>query len=148
MRTCQYYDGEPCINLAEGNTDYCGTHNRLIRKQQSDEQKAAEKFQNSLKKAKLKQQQPRPKPKAVSDKQSKRMAEYMKIRDKFLNGRWCAYHGHGCIPTEVHHGAGKIGDLLTDTRYFVAVCPEAHRMIEGRPKWAKENGYSFDRTNK
>lgn len=87
-------------------------------------------------------------PKKVSAKEKDRKKEYAKVREKFLNGRWCAYHGHGCIPTEVHHGAGKIGDLLTDTRYFVAVCREAHRMIEERPNWAKANGYSFTRLDK
>lgn len=143
MRTCQYGFLE-CDNPVEGRTDYCAKHNRLMRKAEETARKDAEKLARKLSTPK-KIYSP---PKKVSAKEKDRKKEYAKVREQFLNGRWCAYHGHGCIPTEVHHGAGKIGDLLTDTRYFVAVCREAHRMIEERPNWAKENGYSFTRLDK
>lgn len=137
-------DGSPCRNMAEGRTNYCAHHNRLFRKAEETARKDTEKLLKKLSTPKKVYKAPR----KVSVKQRDRNQEYAKVREQFLLNKWCAYHGHGCIPTEVHHGAGKIGDLLTDTRYFVAVCREAHRMIEERPNWAKENGYSFTRLDK
>ena len=98
-----------------------------------------------------------PKPIAkVSENQSKLLARYNQIRKQFLFGRWCAYHGKPCIPTTVHHSAGRVGYIdevakdrgvpaLLDVRFFIPLCMEAHRYIEEHPKYAKENGYSESR---
>jgi hypothetical protein len=93
-----------------------------------------------------------PKPiKKVSKGLAKEREVYARIRQKFLNGRWCALHGHPCIPTEIHHAAGREGvnekgiPRLLDVEHFVAVCPEAHRYIEENPKFAKENGFTESR---
>ncbi|WP_262885687.1 hypothetical protein [Myroides sp. LoEW2-1] len=40
---------------------------------------------------------------------------------------------------------GRVGSLFLDTRYWLAVSREGHRMIEENPKWAKEKGYSLNR---
>ena len=50
--------------------------------------------------------------------------------------------------TDVHHKKGKIGDLLIDTRYWVALSREGHAFVEQNPIWAKENGYSLSRLEK
>jgi hypothetical protein len=97
-----------------------------------------------------------PKPvKKVSDVQSKLLARYVQMKKKFMLNRWCAYHGHGCIPTDVHHQRGKVGfaddqeiPLLLDTRYWIAVCRQAHTWIEQHPTEAKAQGYSEDRLTK
>ncbi len=47
--------------------------------------------------------------------------------------------------TQIHHKKGKIGDLLNDTEYFLAVCWLDHDHIERHPIWAKEKGYSLNR---
>lgn len=93
-----------------------------------------------------------PKPiKKVSKALAKEREVYARLRAQFLNGRWCAYHGHPCIPTEIHHAAGRTGvnekgvPRLLDVENFVALCSEAHRYIEENPKWAKENGFSESR---
>jgi hypothetical protein len=98
-----------------------------------------------------------PKPiQKVSESQSKLLAKYNQLRKRFLFGRWCAYHGRPCIPTTVHHSAGRIGFIdeeareknipaLLDIRYFVPLCMEAHKYIEEHPTFAKENGYSENR---
>jgi hypothetical protein len=90
--------------------------------------------------------------KKVSEKQSKLLTQYAKIRQKFLLNKWCAYHGKPCLPTDIHHAMGRIGfaddkeiPLLLDTRYFVPLCRDAHRWIEEHPKEAKEQGYSYSR---
>jgi hypothetical protein len=88
----------------------------------------------------------------VSQKQSKMLNQYAKIRQKFLLNKWCAYHGKPCLPTDIHHAMGRVGfaddkeiPLLIDIRYFVPVCREAHRWIEEHPREAKEQGYSESR---
>jgi hypothetical protein len=47
--------------------------------------------------------------------------------------------------TDVHHKKGRIGSLLLDTRYWVALSREGHKFVEENPLWAKENGFSLDR---
>ncbi len=46
---------------------------------------------------------------------------------------------------QIHHKKGRIGDLLNDTKYFLAVCQTDHDYIERHPIWAKEKGYSLNR---
>jgi len=47
--------------------------------------------------------------------------------------------------TDVHHKKGRIGSLLLDKKYWVAVSRSGHRFVEENPIWAKENGYSLNR---
>ena len=47
--------------------------------------------------------------------------------------------------TEVHHKKGRIGKLLLDQRFWIALSTEGHRQVELNPEWAKENGFSLDR---
>ena len=49
--------------------------------------------------------------------------------------------------TDVHHMKGRIGPLLTDTKFFLAVCRSCHTWIEEHPKEAKELGYSISRSS-
>lgn len=96
-----------------------------------------------------------------SKKRAKQEREYSKVRKKFLeenphcavhDGEWSQENGNflfePCLATEVHHQKGKIGALLTDTRYFLPVCRVAHDYIEKHPLEAKEKGYSLSRLGK
>jgi hypothetical protein len=91
----------------------------------------------------------------VSEKMDKNLKQYALLRKKFLLGRWCAVHSKPCLPTQVHHQMGRVGfaddkeiPLLIDTRFWIAVCQDAHNEIEMKPEWAKENGYSYSRLAK
>lgn len=84
----------------------------------------------------------------ISDKQAKRLAEYRKVRDKYLKENpFCIVCGttHNI---QLHHMAGRIGDLLTDTRYFATLCDLHHRKVELSPEWAKNQGLSVTRLDK
>jgi hypothetical protein len=50
--------------------------------------------------------------------------------------------------TDIHHMSGKIGDLLTDERYFKALCRACHTFVENNPEAAKELGFSINRLTK
>lgn len=93
---------------------------------------------------------PKPEPKAkpkyrkirrVSKKMSRRLEVY-KIARKIhlLENPNCEVCGKEA--TEVHHQKGRIGELLTNMRYFLSVCRGCHMKIENEPLWAIEKGYS------
>lgn len=83
----------------------------------------------------------------MSSKMVKKLAEYRIVRDEFLKVNTTCWNCGGS-PTECHHGAGRVGDLLTDVRYFVALCRGCHQRAEQSPEWAKEKGFSFTRLDK
>lgn len=43
--------------------------------------------------------------------------------------------------TDIHHMAGRVGELLTNTNYFMPVCRMCHRYIHDHSAWAEENGF-------
>ena len=59
----------------------------------------------------------------------------------------CQAHLTGCTTytTEVHHKAGRVGDLLLDESLWLAVCRSCHAWIELNPLEAKEKGFSINR---
>lgn len=94
----------------------------------------------------------------ASEKQKERLKEYKRVRIEFLLEKdHCEVATDGCRvpypvvnPTEVlqvHHKAGRVGTLLLEKKYFLAVCSICHRKVEDFPKWAKDNGYSIPRLN-
>lgn len=84
--------------------------------------------------------------KKVSDKRKIENAKYLVLRIEFLGrpeNQKCPITGKPT--TDVHHMKGRIGSLLLDTRYWVALSREGHKYVEENPEWAKENGYSLNR---
>lgn len=84
--------------------------------------------------------------KKLSDKRKVENAKYLVLRIEFLGkpeNQKCPITGKHT--TDVHHMKGRIGSLLLDTRYWVALSREAHKFVEENPEWAKENGYSLNR---
>lgn len=83
----------------------------------------------------------------VSAKQLENLKKYRKVRDEFMKNKLCEAKLNGCTgkATDLHHAKGKVGELLTDKRYFKALCRSCHSYIEVHPEFAKENGYSLNR---
>lgn len=89
--------------------------------------------------------------KKVSDKEQKRQNEYKKVRKEYLSQNlFCKAGFPGCtkLATDVHHMAGRLGDLLTDTENFLPVCRGCHSLIEVNPEAAKLAGLSKSRLNR
>lgn len=85
----------------------------------------------------------------VSEKRKVDNAKYLVLRIEFLGkpeNQKCPITGKPT--TDVHHSKGRIGSLLLDTRYWIALSREGHKYVEENPEWAKENGYSLDRLSK
>ena len=90
-------------------------------------------------------QKPIPK---VSVKQLERLKAYKKVRDAYMKEHpICEAQLDGCIgkATDLHHGRGRIGTLLTDVNNFHALCSHCHHVVETRPSMAKELGLSKNR---
>lgn len=89
------------------------------------------------------------KPKKIKPVSEKRKAEnlvYSELRRVFLNrpeNKVCPITGQPT--TDVHHRKGRIGKLLLDTKYWLAVSREGHQKIEENPEWAYAMGYSLKR---
>ena len=72
-------------------------------------------------------------PKKMSDKQKKNIAEYAIVRLAYLNTHPdCEANLEGCMKssTEIHHKKGRDRDLLTDQKYFMAICRSCHQKTE------------------
>lgn len=93
---------------------------------------------------------PRAKIKPRSKKMAARMKEYLKVKEAMLNPLTL------CVPcrklwgtklkwsvhwaTELHHARGRVGSLLTDTRFIIPVCAAGHRAIHEHPEAARKAG--------
>lgn len=85
----------------------------------------------------------------ISVKSLKRKVEdklYLKNKKEYLIEHIrCEVKGCNRVSEDVHHKKGRVGKLLYDKRFFMAVCRNHHTEIETDPKAAKENGYSLSR---
>jgi hypothetical protein len=84
--------------------------------------------------------------KNVSDKKLVELKEYRVVRDRYLADNKVCEHPDCKNPSEdLHHAKGRVGKLLTDVRYFKALCRKCHRWVEENPEQSKEIGLSLSR---
>jgi hypothetical protein len=83
-------------------------------------------------------------------KRAREEREYLKRRKEFLaEHRLCTVamsESHWLAATEVHHRRGRVGTLLLDERYWLAVCHDCHGWIHNHPALAYEYGWMELRT--
>ena len=83
--------------------------------------------------------------KPVSDKMTKELAKYRRLRSQYLEATpTCEVRGCNRASSEIHHRRGRL-QYLCVVEYFLAVCRLCHLWIEANPEAAKEQGYSVDR---
>ena len=77
----------------------------------------------------------------VSKKRAKRLGVYHKLRVEFLE----AHPTCAVFPTqqaiEIHHTAGRKGDMLNKTDDWIAVSRHGHMWIHDNPKEAMRLGF-------
>lgn len=82
----------------------------------------------------------------ISKKRAAQERVYSKQRiEKLEKDPICQFPGCEAPATEVHHPAGRIGELLTKSELFVSLCHPHHVHVELNPIEAKELGLSFNR---
>ena len=97
------------------------------------------------KKSEPKERKPIPK---FSAKQLENLKKYRKVRDEFMKEHPnCQARLQGCTikATDLHHRAGRSGNSLTDTEYFMALCRPCHNKIEDGGKWVYELAFKINR---
>ena len=77
--------------------------------------------------------------KRISDRRREQLKAYMAVRAEYMaaNPMCC---NCGKRASDIHHRRGKIGGLLTDTRFFSSVCRKCHDFIHDNPAKARELG--------
>jgi len=123
-----------CGRQCEGATDYCGTHNREMRKR-------GEKMVKLIEESKKKRGYQIPK---VSEKQAKKNSLYSKQRKEHLNKfPHCQIRLVGCthIAFEIHHSEGR-GENTNKAESFLSACPHCHKILHDKlsAKEARELG--------
>ena len=87
-----------------------------------------------------------------SPKRIKLDTEYSARRKVFLSLKpMCEAHLPSLCTqqsTDVHHKAGRTGELYLDETHWLSVCRACHMWIEEHPSSAKEMGYSINRLDK
>lgn len=85
----------------------------------------------------------------LSPKRRKQLSEYSKLRKEYLNKYpLCQAKLPGICThnsTDIHHKAGRSGDLYLDTDYWLSVCRACHIWITDNSKKAIELGLSSSR---
>jgi hypothetical protein len=135
IRTCEYlkFDNSVCDSPCEGTTDYCGTHNRQLRKEAQEHFKSLEKRKQQLNKPKKIYKAPA----KVSEKRKVLNAEYSILRDQFLkNHDKCELKLLGCtiMSNEVHHtasGTNKVKNL-NNVSTWKAACTTCHMELHDK----------------
>ena len=139
MKKCSWQEPDDyCFNSAEGNTDYCASHGRRIRKANSIE------YENNQ----IKYSKPKAPIKKVSDKRKELNKEYFKLVERFKidNPNCIAKINEHCtrLTDDPHHKKGR-GKYLLDVSLWVPVCRSCHQYIEQNPLDAIKRGLSFSR---
>ena len=153
MNTCAWIldNDEPCGELCDGKTMFCGSHNRQLRKEKESERKQIEKRKSLLQKAQSRNLEPRKMPKKVSPKREELNKEYFKLVEQFKKDNpYCkAKVNEYCTGNtdDPHHSKGR-GIYLLDISTWFPVCRSCHGYIEAHPKEAKERGWSESRLQK
>lgn len=123
MKQCCITD---CPNMVEGRTQMCSTHNRAARKASAPKKEK--------------------KPQRISKTaDSEREKIYLAIRKIWFSPHFMCRRCDTKPATDVHHAAGKLGDLLYDVRKWIPLCRECHKLIEENPGYAIRAGYSIYR---
>jgi hypothetical protein len=83
-----------------------------------------------------------------STKRAKQEREYSKLRKEYLsNHLYCEGNLTGCttVAVSIQHSRGRVGELLTDVRYFKASCNNCNLRAETHPHEAIANNFSYSR---
>lgn len=76
-----------------------------------------------------------------SDKRTKEERVYEKEKKIHKANHPICECGCGKYTTEIHHKAGRIGKLIYDVRYFMAMHWECHKWVHLNPKQSRKKGW-------
>lgn len=74
-----------------------------------------------------------------SKKRANEEAKYRRRVKVWIIGKYCEC----CFQTyasECHHSRSRIGSLLLNEKYWIALCSKCHRFVHENPSWARTRG--------
>lgn len=78
---------------------------------------------------------------ARSNKMARKMDEYRALKAEYLRAfPTCQCGGCRNASHEIHHSRGRVGTLLLDWRYWLALCRSCHRWAGDNPAKARAHG--------
>lgn len=78
----------------------------------------------------------------VSRVRGKQLREYAKARAIYMHQHsLCEILGCSVWSSQLHHRKGRVGKMLNDKRYWMALCWSHHSKIHDNPRWAMDHGY-------
>lgn len=83
-------------------------------------------------------------PKAINSRSENRLAEekiYEKKKKVYMDNHKICECGCGRASNDLHHKAGRVGKLLYDENYFMAVNRFCHGWIHANPKESRKKGW-------
>jgi len=83
----------------------------------------------------------------MSNSYKKRLADYRIVRDEYMAKHEICQVCDRAKAEDLHHRKSRIGKMLTDVTYFLAVCRPCHERIHRDDLWARENGYLLSKFN-
>jgi len=83
----------------------------------------------------------RKKIKHISDKRAEELKIYRHERDKYMAIHVKCECGCGKDSQDLHHKNGRLGKMVYNVYYFMAVTRECHDRIHNNPEWARKKGY-------
>jgi|GEM_PF-5870850 hypothetical protein len=75
------------------------------------------------------------------------MPTYESVKKEYLKDNQMCECGCGQRSVLIHHKKGRVGGLLCDPEFFMAVAYNCHVKIHNEPKEACEKGYLLPRNN-
>lgn len=84
----------------------------------------------------------------VSKKRSSDLVKYNKAKKEYLDSHERCEICECFKARVIHHKKGRLGPLLWDQRYFMALCEPCHDTVETKKEWAMKMGYRLDRLGK
>lgn len=145
--SCKFPECDNWTRRSDG--DYCSYHERAERKEKELTQKQSDKRKALIEKQREKSKIARPKVNKVSVKRRHDSADYEIVRMGFLvtypecqikANEFCTN-----TATDIHHMAGRTGDLFLDITKWKSSCRSCHNYAHDHPKEAKEKGWSLSR---
>lgn len=93
-----------------------------------------------------------PKPIAKESKQRKEVnKDYLPAAKEYIKKHpLCKIKSAVCTgkSQHVHHLKGRIGDMLTDKKYWMPACDKCNSWLEQNDLWARQNGFKLSKHSK
>jgi hypothetical protein len=84
----------------------------------------------------------------VSKRRARMNRAYSKLRKDYLEKHSRCQVCQRLASSEIHHCKGRMGPLLNDTTFWLALCRICHDTAHRNPEAARNNGLMMDRIGK